>query len=350
MRMHLQADRGGFALPMTVLLIGLMTAGVMAAFSRVDSERRVVENSTFQVSAFALAQAGLEQALARSRIQPLDSTYVLPGGAAQVSIRLVKPGTATTQPLYVISSRGLPRKPAVQVQAQHVVAQYAFWRQGSIKVNSAWTSIGGLIKNGGSGTLSGADQCGQAPSVAGVAVPNGEYNQDGGGSVPSGDPPINYMGTPQQMADSVRIDWAAIVNGGAIQPDVLIPGGAWPSFASPNYWPVIRVDNLNGAQFSMPTSGRGTLIVTGDMVISGGLTWDGIVLVGGALISNGNNTVYGTAISGLNVKLGLPVPVSDVGNGTKTFQYDSCSIANAAARFSALQALPNAWADNWSTF
>ena len=101
---------------------------------------------------------------------------------------------------------------------------------------------------------------------------------------------------------------------------------------------------------STSSDGRGTLIVTGDLTISGSLHWDGIVLVGRTLTADGNNTVLGATISGLNVIFGETVPASDVGNGTKTYQYDSCAVAAAANRFSALVLIPNTWIDNWASW
>lgn len=348
--MKLQSARDGFALPMTILMIGLVTAGVLAAFSRIDVEHQVVNNSNAQVDAFALAQAGLETAVANRRITPDSVTYALHGGTANVRIRLVRPQAGTTPPLYVITSRGLPTRPAAHTQAEHIVSQYAYWQAGTMQVRSAWTSLTGLTKNGGSGTLSGVDECGQKAAVAGVSLPTGTYEQQGGGSVPVGTPPIEEMGTKEQMRDEVKIDWAGIINDNAIAPDLTLPAQAWPSFADTTYWPVIRVANGPNGTYTLPGDGRGTLIVEGNFTISGGVTWHGIVLVGGALTSNGNNTVYGATVSGLNEKLGMTVGVSDVGNGTKTFQYHSCAVERAAQGLASLQVVRNAWGDNWAGY
>ncbi len=75
---------------------------------------------------------------------------------------------------------------------------------------SAWTSLTGLSKKGGSGTISGVDACGAAAPVAGVAVASPGYSQNGGSSVPSGSPNIANLGTPAQAAAAIKIDWAGI--------------------------------------------------------------------------------------------------------------------------------------------
>ena len=157
------------------------------------------------------------------------------------------------------------------------------------------------------------------------------------------------MGTAPETVASVPLDWNAIVNANAIQPDIEYPGGSWPSSAEwsdPDFWPVIRV---NG-DFSLPADGRGTLIVTGNLLISGSLNWRGIILVGGALTSNGNNTVDGAVISGLNTKLGMSVPVSDLGNGMKTYRYNSCDVASAVKGFVGIVPYKNASVDNWPAY
>jgi hypothetical protein len=92
------------------------------------------------------------------------------------------------------------------------------------------------------------------------------------------------------------------------------------------------------------------LIVEGNVTISGSTQWKGIILVGGTLTSNGNNTVLGAVVTGLNVKLGKTVGVSDVGNGTKTYRYDSCNVANALNNFASFVALRNGMVDNWPTY
>jgi hypothetical protein len=170
--------------------------------------------------------------------------------------------------------------------------------------------------------------------------------QSGGTSVPTGSPPIQNLGTQAQADSSVKIDWDGIVNHNAITPDIAIPGGTWPSFASPTYYPVIMVSG----NITLPTGGRGLLIVTGDATLTGAETWDGLILVGNHLISNGNNTVTGAVITGLNVKLGVPVTPNDIGNGTKVFRYNSCSIASALQQYGRLMPYTNAWSDDWATY
>lgn len=353
----LRSDRSGFALPTAILLIGVLTVGVAAAFTRVESEQRVNRDRQAAGDAFALAQTGLERfivsrsSLGFTSAPPAVSESArinLTGGYADVVLRRLRAANGTNNALYVVRSHGVTNQTSAVLNrsAEHTVAQYAYFRPGEMEVRSAWTAITGLTKNGASGTISGEDDCGMMPDVAGVTVPTGGYHQNGGAPVPDGTPPIEQLGTVAQTAAAINVDWDAIVNGGAITPEVVIPGDSWPSFTNSSYWPVIRV---NG-NFSLPASGRGTMIVTGDLTISGSIKWDGILLVGGVMNANGNNTVRGAVISALNTKLGMTVGMSDVGNGTKTYVYNSCNIANALARFGALIPMQNTWVDNWPTW
>jgi hypothetical protein len=348
-------SRRGATLPLAILAIVLISLTVAAGYARVSSERRINGDQGAQLDAFAVAQTGLERYIGGISTAPPashDSTIPgVPGGSAQISLRRVRPAVGASPALYVISSRGTStsavRYGAATPSAERTVAQYAIWQPGSMNVSAAWTSVTGLHKNGGSGTISGVDQCGAKPAVAGVAVPNSPgYDQNGGSSVPSGSPNIGSLGADTAQAKgNVHIDWRAILNGGAITPNFVIPNQSWPTAGQMNSWPIIRVNGNT----SIP-SGKGTLIVTGDATISGSTMWQGVILVGGTITSNGTNTVAGAIVTGLNVQLGAAVPVSDVGNGTKTFVYNSCNVDSALTNLGNLQRIRNGWTDDWPSY
>jgi hypothetical protein len=343
-------------MPLALLTLVVMTVGVATAFARVQSEMQITGDRQAETDAFAYATGSLERfaidrtALGFSSNPPLAVESVrimLPGGWADVISRRVKPKTATSDAVYLLTSKAVRRtgNAARMPQAEATASQYAFFREGKIKIISAWTSLSGLHKNGGAGSIDGNDSCSALPAVAGVAVPTVPgYTQSGGASVPTGSPPIDDLGSQAAANAAVGIDWNAIVNGGAIVPDLTFPTpDSWPASFPAGWWPVIYV---NG-DLSLPTDGRGTLIVTGNMTIGGTTKWDGVILVGGTIYANGNNNVHGGVISGLNEQLGISVPQSDIGNGTKTYVYDSCAIANAASRFAALVLVSKTWSNNW---
>ncbi|MEA2766144.1 MAG: hypothetical protein QOK07_2548 [Gemmatimonadaceae bacterium] len=346
-------ERRGFAIPVAILVIAVLTIMLAGGFSLVSAERRSVSDQKSQISAFRIAEQGLELYLVRrdslvsgqpgySRVPGAGDSVVItmPGGFANVSITRLRPPTGTQSGLYIVRSKGTETAGtyAMAPQGVRTVAQYVLWVPAPMQVLAGWTALSGLQKNGNAGTLGGADLCGQDSAVAGVVVPlNPGYT--GKTTAASGSPAIDSV-----PPDSVHIDWNGIVNNNAIQPTITIPGGSWPTaaLADTNYYPIIRV---NG-DFTLPSSGQGMLIVTGHLTISGSTTWKGVLLVGGDITSNGTNGIQGATVSGLNVKLGTYVP-SSTANGTKSYNFNSCEVNKATMTSGALITLPNTWVDNW---
>jgi hypothetical protein len=82
--------------------------------------------------------------------------------------------------------------------------------------------------------------------------------------------------------------------------------------------------------------------------MNGDFSWNGLVLVGGYLTSNGFQTVEGATITGLNELLGESTPSSDLGNGNKAFRYQSCYLTMASrAAFGGLSEVPGSWFERW---
>jgi len=352
------AERG-VALPLVLFTILVLAILIAAGSAALGSERRVNANDEAALDAFALAQTGLETFIAQRATYGFTATppaatestrITVAGGYADVILKQMRSDSLAGRYGYVLRSHGVSTQRALSgtLQAERTVSEYTVWTPGTMQVLGGWTSITGLHKSGGSAMGSGTDQCGKQGAVAGVAVPtNPGYTQSGGGVAPRGNPPVkNVAATSTQMADSLKIDWAGLSSGTAVTPDITIPPGSWPSFSDPNYWPTILV---NG-NFYLPGSGQGTLIVTGSLTISGTITWNGIVLVGDNLTSNGTNGVNGATITGLNVKLGALLNQGDIANGVKSFNYNSCYVAKALGRWGQLVGYTNAWVDNWPTY
>jgi hypothetical protein len=396
--------RKGFALPMAILVIALLTVTLAAAYAATSAERTTNEAQRTESKAYMIAQAGLENFMARRNetkpngqpwcavcgappVTTFESTkVVLKTGVAYVSARQLRAGDLTKPAIYLLRSRGVDTssrsiKGRVTASdstqwAERTVAQLVYWNVNQVNVLSGWTATNGLNKFGSSGTISGMDNnAGGAgcppthPDVAGIAVPNGDYSATGN-FTPEGNPPVKLLGTQEETNAAVKVDWSGIINGNRIQPDFFFPSGAaatngWPtgSMSGTNY-PVIRV---NG-DFTLPSSGgQGTLIVMGNLAISGNNMWRGILLVGGTMTSNGNGTMLGATMSGLNTILSQAQidsaqmlvapgtvltrdPPDATANGTKTYQYDSCEVSKAAGGLASYSVFPNAWMDNFVTY
>jgi hypothetical protein len=399
-----RANRKGFALPMTILVIAFLTVTIAAAYAATTSELTTNLAQRGETRAFMIAQAGLENFMARRNEMiggvpfcancgaPPVTTYesttvVLPGGRAHVVAQQIRTATDTRPAIYLLRSRGVDESSNVGGAtvkagqagfAERTVAVLVYWNVNQVNVLSGWTAANGFDKNGSSGTISGVDACpaglgGGKPSVAGIAVPVGDYSGNGS-FTPEGDPPISYI-SAGALQSTLKIDWNGIINGNRFQPDYVFADGAageagWPvalmaqtnGAGEPLNWPVIRV---NG-DFTLPqTGGQGTLIVMGNLTMSGNNLWHGILLVGGQMTSNGNGTVNGATESGLNRLLTptqlaaaqlisssvlLPDPPNATANGTKTFQYNSCDVAKAAGGLASYSVYSNAWMDNITTY
>jgi hypothetical protein len=365
-------SRRGVALAMVMLLLGLLMAILVAGLALNSVENRVNDDTVARSDAFALAQSGLQQFLVNrdtlgftaSPPAVMESTRVtLASGYADVVLSRIRPAVGFDQALYVVRSTGVrtsgsfPGAPS----PRSTVAELVRYNTGLIVPNAGWTSLTGITKNGGAGTISGVNNCGvPVDTIGGVAVPTPPgYSQSGGASVPYGTPNIQNLGGSYSSAMAqVPVDWNAIINGGMLPGDYAIPGNSWSGgWFSGSSWPVIRVNNNPGSPWNLPSDGRGILVVTGDMTISGSNTWDGLILVGRTVSINGNATIRGAMFTGLNVitssnpdSMGAAIGASDVGNGTKIVLYDACALASALAGSKGLQGLPNTWTGDWRTY
>jgi hypothetical protein len=357
-------QRRGFAIPVAILVILVLTIMVAGGFSLVSAERRSVADQKSQISAFRIAEQGLEVFLVRRdsllKDKPgytkvptgADSVRItLSGGYADVTLTRLRAPRGNQAGLYVVRSKGVETAGAYAGTPQGVrtVAQYALWEPAPMQVLAGWTAMSGLQQNGGAGTLGGIDLCGANAAVAGVVVPMDPGYE--GKTIAVGNPPIDSV-----APDSIEIDWAGIKNGNAIEATITIPPAAWPQAAmvaaygdsTSLYYPIVRV---NG-DFVLPSSGKGMLIVTGNLTMNGAVGWKGVILVGGWIDANGQNNgsssegVQGAVISGLNEKLGMYVDHS-VSNGTKSYNYNSCEVSRATTTMGALVTLRNTWVDNW---
>jgi hypothetical protein len=356
--MSKQTERRGFAIPTAILVIMVMTVMIAGGFSLVSAERRSVADQRSQISAFQIAEQGLELFLIRrdsllpnaSRIPgQKDSVRVTyPWGYADVSLTRIRPVIGTMSGLYVARSKGVETKGAYAGSPEGVrtVAQYVLWEPAPMQVLAGWTALNGLDKNGNAGTLGGYDACGEAEAVAGVAVPL-DPGYEGKKTVLEGDPPMETI-----TVDTVDIDWEGIVNDTAVVPTITLPGDPWPTseqWADTTFYPIIRV---NGDAV-LPSTGRGMLIVTGKLTLNGNAGWNGVLLVGNDIVSNGDNKVAGATISGLNKKLDTYDPMTaeememSQANGTKEYRYNSCEVKKATSPAGALVTLRNTWVDNW---
>ncbi len=373
LRRFRRTNRRGFALPMVMIIVFILAGALAAGFTMTRAERQIDDALRADVFALSNAETGLQRAMAdRSGIGLASGTppasdsvrVTLTNGYADVIVTRVRPAVGAESPVYLVRSHGFSTASRVAgaPSAQYTVTQLASWQKGNMTVKAAFMSITGIQKNGTSGEISGVDDCGVKSNVAGVAVPdNPSYTQSGGSwsSVLSGSPLVDStMGaTPAAMAPNVGVDWLSFTNGGMTYDYTVtqsgstftgFPTSAWFA-ANPTAFPSIYIANDASTPFTI-SDGRGMLVVRNNATISGNDVWNGVVLIGGTVTSNGNNTIAGALITGLNVKLGETVGVNAVGNGNKDFSYNSCSVESAIAGLGKMKVYKNTWGNNYSVY
>ena len=339
----------GFALPTAIFFVALLTLLLTAALLKVQGDRRVADSSGAAVTAVTVAQSGLQTYIANQTVRPPngDSTRInVAGGYTDVVARFAQRDD-TLNPLYVVRSTGYVIDPTqgADPQASRTVAQFVKWQSaGSLNTYPAvFTARNGLANWTGSGTfnLTQADSAGCGGAVAaGLTVPNNKPD-------PSHAPPatIVYEEAPGQLGllDVVGVNWATLI-GPSFKP-------TYAGMTNPNTWSSYRITG----NYTLTTSGSGLLIVTGDLTMSGTVTWAGVILVGKRLIFSGGlgsvATISGLVMSGLDGS-GGPGSMGTLGGTglTQNIRYNTCNLRKALQFLTGFNAISNAWVDNWGTY
>jgi hypothetical protein len=346
-------ERGAALVIVLVALVGL-TALAAAAMVMTDTELRASQNQEAGTTAFYVADAGLQQYLG-SRYGLTTDTFTYASGSAVVQGEKMI-DLPYDRVLYRVRSVSTYTPPEGG-SASRTISRLALYDAGTVTAKASFAAGSGLLKNGGAGTISGADyatsgnpNCPNSPAstVAGVAVPPSGYDQSGGSPVPDGDPDVYEAPSSLELLEETGIPWEKIVDEGLVAPDYTIPPDSWPLAGSlgSDEWPVIYVEG--SISVNPDQSGQGTIIVRNNLTLNGSFEWDGLILVGGYLTSNGYQTVEGATITGLNELLGESTPSSDLGNGNKAFKYHSCYLTMASrAAFGGLSEVPGSWFERW---
>jgi len=367
------ASRRGFALPLAIMLIAVLTAAIVAGFAATTGETVVNNAQRAQERAYQLAEAGLQQfALRRGDsgfcsvcvADPAlaDSEYTrvpLAGGYADVTARSVRMALLDQPAIYFIRSRGVDTAALLggagsTTFAERTVGMYARWNTLFLQVQGALTSFNGITNS--KGTISGNDNCGgQSPfprlpnDLVTVAMAGTSFNGQG--------ITTDSSSGLEALRARLALDWNAIVNENGIPADITIPPDAWPTSYAADYWPVIRIKTSAAAVVPSIAGQHGVIIADSDFTSPRGTDWDGLVLVGGRVLVSGSGkstaSLNGAIITGLNRLLpgaGTP-PIgdqsdNDLADNAHDYRYNSCTLMTAGQRIRGYSLLPNTWMDN----
>jgi len=355
MRLH---TVDGFALPLTIFVLAVITIMLATILVRVQVDRRLAETTGDIVGVGGVAEAGLNRYYAHRDslgARPPDGDSVrfnVIGGYADVTAHVTHmPADTLVGITYIVRSLGTLIKPTqgADPQARRAVAQFARWQSGMFGVIGALTTINDFQEPCGSpgcdGTvlIGGDDDCVPAyPSVPGLRMPS-----DASPSTlapPDVTPYVSEVGTATAVSTETGIDWAAVVAGGW-DPD-------FTSLTSPLSWSSYL---LSGNVALTDISGTGLLVVTGDLTVDGSqFDWLGVVLVGGRIIFEADTSrVVGVVVSGLQTQIAPPAPATGTWglNGTHIeIRYASCNVRTAFQAFTGFVPIQNGWMDNGAEY
>jgi len=322
----------GFVLPIILFAMLIMTIGATVILRTSVDEAKASNAMVWSERTFVAAENALHTGILQipDTLLPGDSAYI---GSwrygsrvyGEVGVRRIDNDSTDIVRIYLLTARGYSDQ--IVFAASHLEQIVTVRGRPLWDVYAGMVALGGVSKNGVSGLISGDDACGV--TVPGILAPDSSVEQNGN-MVDSiapwleGDPPLQYDDNPLALLGFG--EWSEVRS---MEPDYhIFNGSEWPdSSVFTRQWPVIMVEN--GVMLDESNSGRGVIIAPNSLRIGGGFDWDGIILVGDDLRRNGSAIVDGVVLTGLNAILGWPVNVTDLGNGTTNFHYNSCMVKAA---------------------
>ena len=284
--------RQGFALPLAIMVLALLSIGLVAGFAMSTSEQAATTSQRAQARAYSYAQMGLEAFLTHRKefITPSPSipctalpsapytaaqaavcgfcpqcwlsnaapkngsvnanldtlptvaesvTVNFTAGSAFVRAVPVWLNIATGRGTYYVTSTGTDNQTGIATgsgatrNATRTVGVYVTWSKATMNVMGALVSFSGILKNG-TGEISGVDQCGKDTNVVGINVPLEEMVKLNGTAstfVPTGNPPYDTLKTFSQDSAQTKLDWAGITAGTSMPADINITStsGGFPT-------------------------------------------------------------------------------------------------------------------------
>lgn len=332
----------GIALPWVLVTLTILSLLAATGFLLVWLDGRAAHAFSRGTAALYVAEAGLATGLAGAAgPTPTLPPLVFPTGTAHVSFqKLLELGPGES----IVRIRSEGRVPSAGATYRRAVARLA-WVADPPRVPAALSARGSVVGSPPRARISGlapGSACpGQAAPTAGIA--------SWGGSAPPASASFQVLGAPPtvrppgSVAAETGIRWPELLAPWGPAADATIPPDPWPSRGTTPAWPYLRVQGP--VRLGAGRSGRGALVVDGDLTLDPGFAWDGLVLVGGALRLGGDVRIRGAALAGLAGTAAIAV---DLGGWFLDLELDPCAVAAAAARLVAPAAgIPGTWSEVW---
>ena len=358
-------ERSGVALPMVLgalVLIGVLIGGVMFASLQ---EFRIGGNTQHQARAATAAEFGLNRVLAEWT--PTNNMKMVTGDTLKWAYTLSSGGTANVTatrmpgPFFWVVSEGQAGAKRADLSARRQYGSMFRLDQPDIGFLGALTGRGGVTV-GGSAYVSGKDMtasgwtgCPVVADVPGVALADTAGAKLPGCSVSktcvSGAPA--FLETPAANDTSTYFNFGntnytklaasaskVIPHGTTIS--ALVPtvtGGVCQTQLTANWGDANRNSPAGKCESFFPVIhalgnlhltggvGQGILLVDGDLQMSGGVWFVGIVIVRGTLRTSGSGAGVFGVVMAANVRLDDDIVIL----GNSYVQYSSCAVANVLA-------------------
>jgi Tfp pilus assembly protein PilX len=187
-------------------------------------------------------------------------------------------------------------------------------------------SKGDVTGNGSSLTVNGNDECGVESAVAPIYTMSPAVTNMNGNPTLAGSPSTPQTGN-LDIGIQVMID--ALKGSAAYTLTEDTNNATYGSSTSYKtvYSNTSSPPNVNGLKLNNVT-GHGLLLIEGDLVLGGGFTWYGPILVTGSVTLNGGGggiNIHGQILSGTSTLTDVTI------NGGNVINYNSCEIKKAFA-------------------
>ena len=377
MRNPRHTDERGMALAVAIFALVVIGALVAGAFYASTLEQRTGRNSLFAAEAAQAAETGPMTVMGDWNTYSLNNMVVgatAPLGTTNMNNRsdlnYTMSATRLNNNLFLLSSLGTRVDPAGTVLAQSTVATLARLEFVSATARAAVTVTKPITFNGNSFQVTGYDSipkgwdkdslgnadpnCTKGPDQAGIrsatttGANNGDLTKiDGAPDVIANDPTVtsdffNIFGdvsfddlkknadivisatTPQHPGPTLMAAAPFKCNVGDMNNWGEPERTAGYVKACSTYFPIIYA---SGSQLQMSggSRGQGLLLIEGDLVITGGFEFSGLIVAkGGIKIAGTGNKITG-ALLAQDVDLGDKNSIS----GNTTLQFSSCALNKA---------------------
>lgn len=333
------AGRGGFVLVVVVMMLFAISVAGAAGYLVVSTEATMSAQASQGAEAVTVARAALQRfAVEQLGVVGDSVSYAIGNGVAMVTTRRVVQVDSNTDLYHLRAEATITDPAAAATPARRVVGAYAYHQRRPLRDFGALVvAADGAYARGSGGVIdgdnhsSGSDcSVGNGPDIAG-AIARVNTGQQSGGDLDGNPDGRTWPGGYAAFYDSIGIRWDVISN-----PSFPVDfDGVKPNYASipSDSFPVVRVHGYFNPGSSW--SGRGLLIVNGELDASSSWTWDGIVLAG-AMDDIHEGQIRGMLVAGLDGAN----PYDNV-YWDGTIRYYSCLVYEANESLSYLELVEN---------